>query len=74
MTKDKIIGEVEFNWENDKKEFGAGDRIVRLCRFMDGCESSIGLSFELGRKPDDTISVTFDFSELVAKLLEAEVD
>lgn len=72
-----IIGEVEFNYDEDKKEFcinphGANNRIVDIygCIKEDG-KLQLSLSFVLGRKDDDTISINFDGEELLKKIQQA---
>ena len=81
MEKDlpEIISEVGFNYDDDKKEFskypnGTNRRIVDLCGGVSEDSSLvITLSLALGRKDDDTMSLTFDAEELLNKILKALV-
>jgi len=73
----EIIGEIEFNYDEDKKEFcenpnGRNQRIVNIygCVNEDG-RLHLSLSCVLGRKKDDTISLSFDGEELLRKLQQA---
>jgi len=65
----KIVVELDFNYPEDSTEFGGNDRVMRLNRFPDSEEGEkVALSFELGRKEDDTITLSLPYSELLAKL------
>ena len=67
-----IEGEVDFNYDEDKKGFGLGSRLVVISsNISEQGESKTTMSFVLGQKKDDDISVTFDTEELVQKIARA---
>jgi len=65
---EQVIGSVDFNYDEDEKEFGRGDRIVSIGYSK---EDVIWLSFCLGRKEDDTVSVSLPLSEFGEKVFKA---
>lgn len=68
----EIIADVGFNRDDDIKEFGCGSKIVSINYFEeDTGEKKLGLSFNLGHKEDDTITLVFDCKELLSKEVEA---
>ena len=73
----EIIGEIEFNYNTDKKEFcenpnGRNNRIVNLCGGINEDSTlRISLSFNLGRKGGDTIFLNFDGEELLKNIQQA---
>ena len=75
----ELIGNVDFNYDEDRKEFcenphGKERRLVDLCGGIDEDYSQrITLSFKLGRKSDDTISISFNATELINKIQQAVV-
>ena len=67
-----IISEIEFNYSQDKREFKEKDRKVTISHHMgDDGVSRINLSFELGRKEEDDISLIFETEEFMQKLARA---
>ena len=74
MEIDKIIGEVDFNYDDDKREFNRGDRIVRLNHLIDeDKQDSVAITFELGRKEDDGITLLLPRTALLQKLRSLEL-
>lgn len=71
----RFVGELGFNYEDDAKEFGCGSvfknqKVVRLNRYTDdNGEDVIAISFELGRKTDDTMTVSFPWTEFLSKVI-----
>jgi len=64
-----IVGEVGFDRPRDREQFGIGDRIVSINCFINSYGSPvIGVSFDLGAKPDDKISLILPLEELMVKL------
>lgn len=70
----KIIADIGFNRDIDVKEFGAGDRIVRISRFEEDGGHKVSLAFELGQADDDTLSLTLGLAELLLAIIETEED
>lgn len=70
----KLIADIDFNWDDDKKEFGTADKVVRMCRFKEEDTHKVGFSFELGRKDDDTLNLTFELAELLTAIASCEED
>lgn len=73
-TKDlpSIEAEVGFNYDDDKKEFSEKPRNATLISSIDeDGQSKVSISFDLGRKEDDDITLTFDTEEFVQKLVRA---
>lgn len=69
MEFQKIVTEVGFNYPGDNEEFGRGDRIVSLNRFNDEANQDVlGITFKLGRKEDDSISLVLPYREFVEKV------
>ena len=69
MEFQKIVTEVDFNWPEDKEEFGCDDRVVSLNRFNDEENQDVlGITFKLGRKEDDSISLVLPYKEFAEKL------
>ena len=69
MEFEKIVTGVDFNYEDDKDEFKRGDRIVRLNRFIDeDGQDVLGMTFNLGCKEDDSMSLILPFGEFVTKI------
>jgi hypothetical protein len=72
MDKDmqSMVGEIDFDYDKDRKEFGAGDRIVRLisCVNEEGIPV-ISLIFNLGREEDDSITLQLNSEEFIQKFL-----
>lgn len=67
-----IEAEVGFNYDDDGKEFGQGPRTVIISSSIDEDNTSIiNLSFDLGRKEDDDITLTFEAEEFMQKLIRA---
>lgn len=68
----KIIAKIGFNRTDDKKEFSDEPRIVSLLADTeeDG-RHEISLSFELGRKEEDDITLFINAEEFAQKLIEA---
>lgn len=77
MQKDlpSMVGNVEFNYDVDKKEFGMNtERKVDLFGQVDEQGTPVvSLSFELGRKEDDTVTITLEFEEFIQKMLRAMI-
>ncbi len=67
----KLVGEIDFNRDDDKQEYGVADKVVRVDYFKDGERYCVCLNFELGRRDDDTLSLVFEHSELSTALLHA---
>ncbi len=70
-----MIGSIDFNYDADKKEFrGSMQRIVDLsaCVNEDGIPK-INISFELGRKEDDTVTLSIDAEEFMQKISRAMI-
>lgn len=72
----KIVTEISFNRIDDREEFGEEDRIASINRFTNEGRSLIGITFLLGRHQDedDTISLVFSYAELMAKIIELEIE
>ena len=66
-----IVAEIDFNRDDDKEEYSCDPRVVRLSSFEDNGTPKIGLSFNLGRREDDSISLVFDCERLLATEIEA---
>lgn len=62
-----IIAEISFNRDDDKDEFGEGNRIIRVCLSEDKRE--VYFSLELGRREDDTINLSFNLEWLFILLI-----
>jgi len=74
MEFQKIVAEVDFNYEEDEKEFGRGDRIVSLNRFTDEEKQDVlGITFKLGRKEDDTMNLILPYREFIQKVESLEL-
>ena len=70
-----MIGSIDFNYQDDKKEFGETmQRIVGLSASVDeeGIPK-INISFELGRKEDDTVTLSIDAEEFMQKISRAMI-
>lgn len=70
----RLVGEVGYNRDDDRKEFGDGDRVVRVYRFKENERPCVCLSFELGRKDDDTLSLTLELGELLTAIASCDGD
>ena len=70
----KVIADIDFNWDDDKKEFGTDDKVVRICRFKEEDEHKVSFVFELGRKEDDTLNLTFELAQLLTAIVSCEED
>ena len=69
MEFQKIVAGVDFNYEADRDEFKGADRIIRLNRFIDeDGQDVLGITFDLGRKEDDSMSLILPFEEFVTKI------
>lgn len=64
-----IVGDFDFNRNDDIKELGCQRRIVDMSR----CGDVISLSFELGRKNGDIMTVMLSLNELLICLGRLEV-
>ena len=64
----KIIAEVGFNRHDDMEEFSPKDRIIDIYSIGD----TVYLTFDLGRKDDDRMTLTLEATELTKRLREAE--
>ena len=64
--RESIVAEIGFNRDDDDKDYGAGERIVHL----QDEDNFMKFHFNLGRRSDDTITLTFNRQELLSKLLE----
>lgn len=68
----EIVAEVDFNYDKDTQKFGRGDRIVRLNCFVDeDKQPTVGITFNLGAKADDTVSLCLPLDEFMVKLGKA---
>ena len=65
-----IARDVDFNWDDDRKEFDTADKVVRMYGFRSGGYPEITLTFELGRKEDDTMNFTFRLCDLLSSICE----
>ncbi|HUV46276.1 MAG TPA: hypothetical protein VMW45_04335 [Dehalococcoidia bacterium] len=69
MEIQKIVAEVDFNYDQDKKRFGMGDKIVHLNRFTnEEGQEVLGITFELGVKEDDTMNLILPYKEFAEKV------
>ncbi len=70
-----MVGTVDFNYDADTKEFGMNThRKVDLFGMIDEQGTPIvSLSFDLGRKEDDSVTITLDFEEFIQKMLRAMI-
>ena len=68
-----MVGSIDFNYDNDKKEFGINlQRIVSISAYIDDEGiPKISISFELGRKEDDTVTLSIDAEEFMQKISKA---
>jgi len=65
MTKKvELIGDVDFNRDDDGEEFGCQRRIIDI----NNEEGNVTLSFELGRKEDDVMTISFYLTEFLLKV------
>jgi len=69
-----IVAEADFNYDEDKEKFGTDNRLVRMNCFTGEGEPKIGISFNLGLKPDDTMNLIFPLEEMMSKLSRAIYD
>lgn len=67
----EIVAEIEFNRDDDGKEFGSIKRVVYMNCFTDEGKDKIALTFFLGRKEDDTSTLVFDIEEFFCKAIRA---
>ncbi len=71
----KVIAEVEFNRLDDRKEFSDEPRIVSLWAYTrDDGQHEISLSFGLGRKEEDDVTLFINAEEFAQKLIEALIN
>ena len=70
-----MVGSIDFNYDDDKKEFGMNmQRIVDISAYVDeNGIPKIGISFELGRKEDDTVTLSIDAEEFMQKVSRAMI-
>ena len=69
MEFEKIVAEVDFNYDEDKAEFKTADRIVRLNRFTnEDRQDMLAITFNLGRKEDDSMNLILPFGGFVTKI------
>ncbi len=76
MNKDlpSIVGKVSFDYDDDNKKFGQGDRIVNITGQIDDEGTPvIILSFNLGRKEDNSVTLVIEADEFIKKFLMAMV-
>ena len=74
MEFQKIVAEVDFNYDDDKTEFKTNDRIARLNRFIDeDGQDMLGITFDLGRKEDDSMNLVFPCREFREKIMILEL-
>ena len=67
-----IEAEIDFNHDDDKREFTTKPRIATIFSSIDEeGQSKVSISFDLGRKEDDDMTLTFDTEEFVQKLVRA---
>ncbi len=67
-----IIAEIDFNRDDDAKEYSPDNRIVRIYRHKEDVLNKVSISFELGRRDDDTVTLSFDVAELAAIIASCE--
>ena len=69
MNTQKIVAEVGFNYDDDKREFGEQDKIINLYHMSneDGQEM-LTMVFKLGRKEDDTMNLSLPYREFISKI------
>lgn len=70
-----MVGGVDFNYHEDNKEFGTNSQrkiTLSACVDEEGIPK-ISISFELGRKAEDTITLSFDTEEFMQKISRAIV-
>jgi len=68
----EIVAAVDFNYDKDTEKFGGGDRIVRVNCFRDeDKQTTIGITFNLGAKADDTVGLCLPLDEFMVKLGKA---
>ena len=69
MEFQKIVGEIDFNYDDDKVEFKTDDRIVRLNRFFnEEGQDTLAIIFNLGRKEDDSMGLMLPYEEFGDKI------
>lgn len=67
-----IKTDLDCNIDDDKEEFDvAYSRLSTINCFYDEGEPKISLTFNMGRKKDDTMSLIFDVVEFTSKVTEA---
>ena len=70
-----MVGSLDFNYDQDKKEFGMNTQrkiTLSACVDEDGM-TKINISFELGRKEDDTVTLSVDTEEFMQKISRAMI-
>jgi len=67
----EMVGNIGFNYDDDKEEFGGGMRVVNISSCAEEEKIEITLSFNLGRKQYDDVSISLDAKEFMQKLVEA---
>lgn len=70
----RLIADIDFNRDDDRKEFGTADKVVRVYRFKEEDEHKVGFSFELGHKEEDVLHLTFELAELLTAIANSEED
>ena len=75
MEFQKVVAEISFNYPEDAEEFKDSDRIIRLNRFTsEEGQNVVAITFNLGRKEDDSISLVLPYAELIEKLDTLETE
>ncbi len=71
---ESIIGEVDYNYDEDRNEFGSDDKQIKINAIINSEGTSILiLSFNLGRKEDDSINISLDLDEFNLKIARAMI-
>jgi len=68
-----LIGDLDFNRDDDQKQFGCQRRIVNMARYEMEEIEVISLSFELGRKEDDVMTIILSLNEFLIALGRLEI-
>ena len=69
-----IVGDIDFNRQDDKEEFSTGDKVIWVNRFKREESHRVGFSLELGRKHADILYLTFELAELLTAIARCEED
>lgn len=70
----KVIASIDFNRDDGNQDFDTDDKVVRVSRFQENGEHQVGLSFELGRREDDTLNLTIELGALLIAIAQCEED